>query len=107
MRETSETKTKSNVRPIKKGGYSHKKLDIRKKQRQHDADDRQMQYDALTTQEKIAHVKSHRGESKKQIVKLQAILDAQVKSQAKVAPKVDAPKVEKATPKKNTKNKKG
>lgn len=57
----------------KKNGYTHRKLDARIEMRRDDAELRNEQYNELSTDEKIALAKSRRGESKRELARLETI----------------------------------
>ena len=108
MKETSSTKktASTGMRVGKISGYTHKKADARKNKRRDEAEDRQAQYNELTVNEKIAHAKSHRGESKKQIARLIKLGGVIAPTSEVKAPKTEAvkvPKTPKAKSKKNAK----
>ncbi len=64
--------------PVRKGRehYSHDKADARIDKRRQEADARERVYDGLTIPAKIALAKSRRGESKREIAKLEKALAA-------------------------------
>ena len=85
--------------------YSHAKADARKDKRRDAAEDRQIEHDSLTTDEKLAKAKSRRGESKREVARLskglewekaQKVTAAAKAKQAHPAPLTEAQKGEKA-----------
>lgn len=56
-------------RPVREH-YSRAKINARIQKRQYAADDRQMKYDALSKNDKIALINSRRGESKRELDKV-------------------------------------
>jgi hypothetical protein len=55
----------------KVNGYTHKKADARQALRSSEAAERQDHYDSLTTKERIELARSRRGESKRDLARLQ------------------------------------
>lgn len=85
-----------------RANYSHAKADARKHKRRDEAEDRQIEHDSLTPDEKIAKAKSRRGESKREIARLTKGLEWEkaqkvtAAAKAKAAPLTEAQKGEKA-----------
>jgi hypothetical protein len=63
--------------PIKTNGYSHRKADQRQRQKNMEADDRQLKYDSLTIAEKFSTLIT--GGSNRQRAKLNKQLEAAAK----------------------------
>ena len=55
---------------IKVGGYSHKIQDAMKERRRREAEDRKFEHDSLSLTEKVAKIKSRRGNSKRELDRL-------------------------------------
>lgn len=76
--------------------YSHDKADARVDKRRQEADARERVYDGLTIPAKIALAKSRRGESKREIAKLEKALALEKAPAVKPAPLTEAQKSAKA-----------
>ena len=83
---------------VKKGRehYSHDKADARVDKRRQEADAREREYDGLTIPAKIARAKSRRGESKRELAKLEKALALEKAPAVKQAPLTEAEKSAKA-----------
>jgi hypothetical protein len=86
-----------NKENVKRGRehYSHAKLDAKWAKLRKQAEDRQEVHDKLATLLKIAKAKSRRGESKREIVRLEKRLVAEKEAAKKAAAEKDAKPVEK------------
>ena len=69
MNETGTLKTGR-----KTAGYSSVKLQAKRKRKAFEAIDRQVEYEALSVQERLTLAQSRRGESKREVARLQALL---------------------------------
>lgn len=72
----------------KTNGYNSAKIHAKRNRKRSEAESRKYDHDSLSIQEKIAKAKSRRGESKREIARLTAMLEA---SKVKVTPKPTAP----------------
>lgn len=68
MKEKMEIK--EGQRPGKPGGYSHVILDAKQVKKRKEAEERQAAYNSLTIEQKIAHAKKQRGESRRQLKRM-------------------------------------
>jgi hypothetical protein len=71
-----ELNTKQVKRPIKVAGYKSNRLNARIEQRSNDAIKRNIKYQSLTVNEKLANIASRRGSSKKELTRLLAFKEA-------------------------------
>lgn len=83
MNETSSHKVKTN-------GYKHAILDAKKDRRRQEAEKRQEVYDGLTLRARVKLAKSRRGESKKELAKLDVLLENEKKSKEPTKAEVKA-----------------
>ena len=70
----NETTATGNFSKRKVNGYNSSILRMKRKQRQHDADDRLSAWTDLTLVQQLASLKGRRGESKRQVARIQASL---------------------------------
>jgi hypothetical protein len=83
---------------IRKGRehYSHDKADARQDKQRQEAEARQRVYDGLTIPARLALAKSHQGESKREVARLEKALATQKAPAVKQAPLTPAQKGAKA-----------
>jgi len=84
----TKTPTSADGTPIKKGReqYSSEKLHARRNKRRNEAEKRQAIYDGLSIQARIAVARGRRGDSKREIARLEKRLAAQKAPAPKQAP---------------------
>jgi hypothetical protein len=76
----SESKTNTNTpKRGKVNGYKHSFLDAKKDRRRQEAEKRQEAYDGLTLKARVKLAKGRRGESKKELAKLDVLLENEKK----------------------------
>lgn len=85
-------KTDTTIRRGKTGGYSSAKLQAKRNRKREEALDRQAEHDTLTVEEKIAKARDRRGNSKRELARLNKEAPTKTEPVKKVATKKKAAK---------------
>ena len=75
------------ARNIKKNGYKHAKLDAKLEKRRNEANMRQIKYDSLSLEQKLKVAQKRRGESNREIARINKLIENQNKSMEAVEKK--------------------